>query len=233
MPMSHEALNPKSKDEVHPLKQECFPAAVLGVHLRTGPASPSLSDTTGVRGHFLTLTANQRISSILSLKPVEHPNHHHQALTIIGIHQVGIWCPRTKVLPPRALSLPLSLCIWRYHGAYTPSSTQVTPAARTDTTLHFRCKQQGTSARSNHHTAPALDCKPAGVAVKQSCCFGTQTKGLSCSVWIPLPCHQDCSIDSALLNSNFQWHYKFTLAFETLFPWLPEKITMSNNNWTS
>ena len=98
MPMSHEALNPKSKNEVHPLKQECFPAAVLGVQLRTGPASPSLSVTTGARGRFLTLTANQRIS-ILSLKPVEDPNHHYQALTIIGIHQVGVWCPRTKVLP--------------------------------------------------------------------------------------------------------------------------------------
>ena len=146
---------------------------------------------------------------------------------------MDIWCPRTKVLPPRALSLPLNLCIWRYHGAYTPSSTQVTPAARTDTTLHVRCKQQGTSARSNHHAAPALDCKPAGVAVKQYCCFGTQTKGLSCSVWIPLTCHQDCRTDSALLNSNFQWHYKFTLAIETLFPRLPEKITMSNNNWAS
>ena len=113
MPMSHEALNLKSKNEVHSLKQECFPAAVLGVHMRTGPESPSLSDTTGARGNFLTLTANQQLS-ILSLKPAEDPNHHHQALTIIGIHQVGIWCPRTKVLPPRPLIPPLSLCSWQY-----------------------------------------------------------------------------------------------------------------------
>ena len=133
MPMSHEALKLRSENEVHYLKQECFPAVVLSVHLSTGPATPSLSNTTGARVRFRTLTANQWIS-ILSLKPVEDSYHHHQALTIIGIHRVGILYPKTKVFPPRALILSLSRRLSQYHEAYTPNSTQVTRAVRTDIT---------------------------------------------------------------------------------------------------